>query len=419
MSCKGRLVVGYHNNEMVGVAKDAFNKDIILAELEERSAMDEDGDETPEHSKKCQEEAKEKKATIPSLAKHFLVVIATTISASAKHKHTFLVARYGLSSIDADYLDDVLGKSYIALAKDGWIAVQVTGDGASENRSYFKKKATISARDVFDGHYDEEETLAGLPLDFKIAFPHPDKYLRDSGIIITIGGEMPHWGKKFRNNTESKTRILTYNGQEMTLTMLKDIWIASGDSDATTASLRKYKFTWDHFLLNSYNKMRVFLALQALSQTMINMVKDYCLPIEQGGMGAGDIDDYESFITIISAVNRLVDIMNGVRFKNGQDKQVFLIDCPEHPHVFELFDILRLFEDWKDDTGGFTHEYITRQTYEDLVWMVFGVAAMACTYLEDDCSLVFHQGRGGSDVCKHFFANMRNDNPNHNLQQCR
>ena len=69
--------------------------------------------------------------------------------------------------------------------------------------------------------------------------------------------------------------------------------------------------------------------------------------------------------------------------------------------------------------GGFTHEYITRQTYEDLVWMVFGVAAVACTYLEDDCSLVFHQGRGGSDVCEHFFANMRNVNPNPNLQQCR
>ena len=34
-------------------------------------------------------------------------------------------------------------------------------------------------------------------------------------------------------------------------------------------------------------------------------------------------------------------------------------------------------------------------------------------------SLVFHQGRGGSDPCEHFFAMIKNINPNPTLQQLR
>ena len=140
---------------------------------------------------------------------------------------------------------------------------------------------------------------------------------------------MPHWGKKMRNNTCSPTRTLTYKGKTVELASMENVWVAMGDSDLTTASLRKYKFTWDHYKLNAYNKMRVFLALQVLSQTMIDMIKDYCKPVDEGGKG-GDIADFEPMIEIITAVNRLVDIMNGVRYKNGKDKQVFLIDSPHH-----------------------------------------------------------------------------------------
>lgn len=404
MSIKGRLVYGHHNNELVGVAKDAFEKDVILSELEERRVL---GDDTSE----AQDPAASAEVTLPPLAKHFLAVIATTLSGSAKHKYTFLAARYGLTSIDEQYLDGVLTKTYLALAQYGWVAVTVTGDGASENRSYFKKKATISARDVFDGHYSEE--LTGLPLDFNIAFPHPDPTLQELGVIIFIGGEMPHWVKKFRNNLCSTKRLLVFNGQEMQLSMYQKMWEMLGDHNIATASLRKYKFTWDHWLLNSYNKMRVFLAMHVLSQSMIAMIKDAC------EAGHGDIEDHESFIQIVSAVDRLVDIMNAQRFKNGKDKQVFQIDSPFHPHVFELFDILRVFEEWKEDTGGFTKEFITSQTYEDLVWMVFGVAGVACTYLDADESLKFHQGRSGTDICEHLFAMMRNINPNPTLQQAR
>ena len=59
--------------------------------------------------------------------------------------------------------------------------------------------------------------------------------------------------------------------------MLYNIWLASGDADCRFASsLRKYIFTHDHFNLNVYLKMRVFLAIQIPSQTCIKMIRDHC-----------------------------------------------------------------------------------------------------------------------------------------------
>ena len=49
-------------------------------------------------------------------------------------------------------------------------------------------------------------------------------------------------------------------------------------------------------------------------------------------------------------------------------------------------------------------KFITQESYEDLCWMVFGTAGVACTYLDKNWRLKMHQGRSGSDVCEHFFA---------------
>ena len=44
----------------------------------------------------------------------------------------------------------------------------------------------------------------------------------------------------------------------------------------TRADVRVYKFGEEHFQLNSYNKMRVFLAMHVLSQTIMRIIKDCC-----------------------------------------------------------------------------------------------------------------------------------------------
>lgn len=59
----------------------------------------------------------------------------------------------------------------------------------------------------------------------------------------------------------------------------------------------------------------------------------------------------------------------------------------------------------------------TIYTYEDLVWMMFGVAAAASLYLDEDGSRTKHQGPGSSDVCEHLFYQIRCVNSNPTMQQ--
>ncbi|KAL7524454.1 hypothetical protein ACHAXR_000576, partial [Thalassiosira sp. AJA248-18] len=269
----------------------------------------------------------------------------------------------------------------------GFIVDTIVGDGASENRTTFTTLADVSAREVFEPHFPSE-ILDALPTKMNIAFRHPNPHYND--ILIFIGGEMPHWVKKFRNAMDSKKRELTFKGVEFSLSRLHDIFKKMGDTNVRgRCGVRRYKFGKEHFVLNSYNKMRVFLAVQIPSQTMIKMIRDFCNEQEDE-----DIDE-------------LVDIINATRVKNGKNLNVGFIDKPDHRHIYELFSILQLFEEWREDTEGFTHEFITRQTWMDLCWMVFGMAGVACTYLKKDGSRQIHQGRSGSDVCEHFFAKIR------------
>ena len=62
MHTKGRFEVNHHTNQLVGVANDAFDKNIIKDELK---VLEKSGDEN-------------EKMIIPEMAKHFLVFIATT-----------------------------------------------------------------------------------------------------------------------------------------------------------------------------------------------------------------------------------------------------------------------------------------------------------------------------------------------------
>ena len=141
------------------------------------------------------------------------------------------------------------------------------------------------------------------------------------------------------------------------------------------------------------------------------MIRDYC----DDDSNSTAIKDYQPMIDLFLKVDRLVDIMNGSTKKEG----VELINHPRHKHITELFDILRVFEGWKKECGGFTNNFITSYTYQDLVWMVFGVAAHASLYLDEDGSNVMHQGRSGTDVCEHFFSMIRYINSNPTMQQAR
>ena len=126
-------------------------------------------------------------------------------------------------------------------------------------------------------------------------------------------------------------------------------------------------------------------------------------------------------IELFDKVDRLIDIMNGCDFSKGKCRNVEVIDEPKHRHINELFDILRVFVEWREQCKGKGNsiKFITYQTYDDLRYMVFGIASQACLYLDDDKSMVMRQGRSGTDYCEHFFAKVRYINSYPNMQQAR
>eukprot|EP00956_Cyclotella_meneghiniana_P040663 scaffold201889_cov63-Cyclotella_meneghiniana.AAC.1 len=335
MHCKSGLIDN-GNGEVVGWAHDAFEESAIKMELAEIKACDRTEQQLEEQSDAtAQDEVK-----TPKLTKQFQVFMATSWSPTdergVKSKHEFVVARYGLKSVSSEFLIPALNDIMVTLWFYGFIVNDIVGDGASENRTTFKHFANISARDILCQHFDAN-TLKGLPLDFNVAFKHPVEELGRDGVIVFIGGEMPHWVKKFRNAFDNKKKKLTFRGQSFSLQDFREIWEAIGDGDVSTScNVRLFKFTLEHFILNSYNKMRVYLAVQIPSLTMIEMI-EYACSLPELGLNS---DDYSAVIEVFRHVNRLVDIMNGKNKNDGKILNVEKINSPTHPHNTELLNIL-------------------------------------------------------------------------------
>lgn len=198
----------------------------------------------------------------------------------------------------------------------------------------------------------------------------------------------------------------------MRLVMLRQIWEATESPDN---NLRKTRFTHDFFKLDSYKKMCVFLATGFASNSMVDMIREYC------EAGTDNIEHFESYIELLAAVDRLVDICNGYGVdQNTHSKRkqnAGPINTPRHSHVLELLQTLRLFEQWKVECGGYKKTFITWQKHEDLRWLVFGIAGYAALYLQEDGSIAVDQGRFGSDTMEHLFALIRLGNSNPTNQQ--
>jgi hypothetical protein len=103
---------------------------------------------------------------------------------------------------------------------------------------------------------------------------------------------------------------------------------------------------------------------------MIKMVNDFCAEDD------GYISEFEPMMGIFEEIDCLVDIMNGQNYLSGKNLNVSKINNPQHVHVYELFNMLKLFTEWKDNAGRFSNKFITKQLHEDLVWMIFGLAGV-------------------------------------------
>ena len=160
--------------------------------------------------------------------------------------------------------------------------------------------------------------------------------------------------------------------------------------------------------------MRVSFASQITSPTTIRMLRDRQL-LEKCNM----TDEMVApFIEIIDKLDETVDIMNAKSEHNGVRKKGRIINSPKHKHLMELLELLSLFTSWKKEAGAFKERTITSESYEDLTWMVFSVVGVATTFLEEDGSQMFDQGRSGSDVLEHHFSNICSKFPSAILQNC-
>ena len=265
-------MVNYHTNKIIGLGVDCMKPNVILKELKEIEKFDK-SDKQLEHDEADAANTTEEKMEVPEPARHYLIFAATSwspVAQNGKHsRHQFVCARYGLTSIDAQFLIPVIIKIILHLSLYGFIVDTIAGDGAAENRSAFKTLATLTAREMLKDHYPSD-LLDSINSSTKIAFPHPNPEYAEE-ICIFIGGDMPHWVKKFRNAMDNtKTRDLGFRGAGLMLAPLKELWQKMGDCEIDVrADIRVYKFRTEHFELNSYNKMRVFLAMHICSQTMI------------------------------------------------------------------------------------------------------------------------------------------------------
>jgi hypothetical protein len=147
---------------------------------------------------------------------------------------------------------------------------------------------------------------------------------------------------------DNKSRELIFRDNDRSLKMVESIWRAS---ESGAGHLRTTHLGVDHFQLDSYKKMRVFLAVQVMSQSTIRMIKKHCAKNSDA-----DINEYQGMIEIFEKVDRLVDICNSRGaaeiIKVGTARNTYKINSPRHKHLADLFDVLRLFEEWKVEAGG-------------------------------------------------------------------
>ena len=214
---------------------------------------------------------------------------------------------------------------------------------------------------------------------------------------------MPHLIKKVVNRLEKscdkKSKVtLTFRGQSMSLDMIKQAWLWDDEGFGST---RKTVLTEDHFYKNAYSRMRVHLAVQVVSESVSYLIDRYC-----NEMGELTATKYASLKTIVLACDRLVDIWNA-----NHSKKCECINSPVHPHVKELHCILLLFAEWRNECKT-KDEFITRESWDDLCWLVYGIEGLAKDYLCLDKSIMMMQRRGGSDVCENEFGAFRQSNSN-------
>ena len=93
--------------------------------------------------------------------------------------------------------------------------------------------------------------------------------------------------------------------------MLRNVW----DCDAgKMGNIRTNILTDDYFNNKSYSRIRVHLAVQVVSNSMVRLIDDYA-------DNCGGRDSYKSLKLMVPKIDRLVDIMNNTDVSNRGERK--------------------------------------------------------------------------------------------------
>mmetsp|Transcript_11300 Transcript_11300/g.45756 ORF Transcript_11300/g.45756 Transcript_11300/m.45756 type:complete len:361 (-) Transcript_11300:60-1142(-) len=230
----------------------------------------------------------------------------------------------------------------IKLEKYSFHVVAAAFDGAGENRSFAKTMLTIPASELLNG---AEVSFDASTL---ILMPHP---VWGKEYVIILFGDGPQVWKKLANALEFSNandwsrslQMLATDGESKTLCleMCRDAWVQyEGIDDASpvagTGALRRSIFKEEHFKKNAFSRMRVPLAVQVISQRMIEVLHEYV------GDDAQKQLLFEPLINFCDQMDRFVDICNSRRAR-GYDNIRSLNNSRE---LRELDVIVAWFEKW-------------------------------------------------------------------------
>ena len=181
---------------------------------------------------------------------------------------------------------------------------------------------------------------------------------------------MPHIIKKFvnameRSGDEKNNTNLIFNKEKISLNRLYKIWLES----EMCGDLRNSKLTPEHFAgKNPHNRMRSFLVFQVCSNSMIELIKSYANRVD-------GTTKYISTISILKRDDRLIDIVNSTMVKKCEP-----IKSPNHRHIDELEEILKIFCEWKSKAVNNNENFLPLTTFEDIIWLCVRMIALCRSY---------------------------------------
>jgi hypothetical protein len=252
-------------------------------------------------------------------------------------------------------------------------------------------------------NYHKAPLPSFVDLDQKIALQHPI----DSTLNVFVWPDMPHVMKRLVNLLErsgsstsrcSLTRFNVDIPEPLSLKMIFNVWTKFGGGGIS--QLRFNKLTLEHFYKDAFNRMRVPLALQIISHSVAEMLREAIATWPE-------FTCFGSLMEMCLKFDRLVDIMNGA----GQGKRAPVVNDSQHVMLYEALEILRWCADWRQDLvqRGLPLEinFLNQELWEDLSGMVLSFVCTSRHYLTLFPGTEICQRRAQQDGVEHHFAHVR------------